>query len=228
MAIEELDLDLDLSAAELPAEVSRLIQEAERRWDQFFASQSKRRFTRFLPSDAALVFAAMDWVTRHDLVLGRVFCEWGSGLGTATCLAALLGYEAYGIEIESELAEFSREMAHALNIPVEIFCTSYIPEGYESYSGVGGEDLVKFETFSYPGAAIDHEPRYDGMDIAIAAIDLFFVYPWPDEQELMQKLFDAVAVEGAILLAYYSAREICVYRKVFDEGDRFACERFLV
>jgi hypothetical protein len=36
----------------------------------------------------------------------------------------------------------------------------------------------------------------------------------------MQKLFDAVAVEGAILIAYYSAREICVYRKVFDAGDQ--------
>ncbi len=104
---------------------------------------------------------------------------------------------------------------------MQILCASYIPEGYESYAGVGGEDLVKSVTFSYPGAATDPEPRYDGIDIEIAAIDLFFVYPWPEEQELIQTLFDAVAVEGAILVAYYSAREIYVYRKVFDEGDRF-------
>jgi hypothetical protein len=58
------------------------------------------------------------------------------------------------------------------------------------------------------------------MEVEIAAIDLFFVYPWPEEQELMQTLFDAVAVEGAILLAYYSDREICVYRKVRDGGDK--------
>jgi hypothetical protein len=222
MAIEELDLDLDLSTSSLPPEVSRLIQEAERRWDQFFASRSHRRYPRFLPSDAALVFAALNDMTRRDLAPGRVFCEWGSGLGTATCLAALLGYEAYGIELEPELAELSREMARELDIPVEILCTSYIPEGYESYSGVGGEDLVKFATFSYPVSSIDHELRYDGMDIEIAAIDLFFVYPWPDEQELMQKLFDAVAGEGAILLAYHSAKEICVYRKLFDARDRLA------
>ena len=219
MAIEELDLDL--STAQLPDDVSSLLEESERQWDQFFASQSNRRFPRFLPSDVALVFTAIEYVTRHDLALGRVFCEWGSGLGTATCLAALLGYEAYGIEIEAELVELSRKMARALAIPVEILCASYIPEGYESYSGVGGEDLVQSETFSYPGAAIDPEPRYDGMDIEIAAIDLFFVYPWPDEQVLMQKLFDAVAIEGAILIAYYSAREICVYRKLPDEEDRF-------
>jgi hypothetical protein len=222
MAIEELDLDFDLSTPALPAEVARLIQASERWWDQFFASRSHRRFPRFVPSDAALVFAALDDVTRRDLAPGRVFCEWGSGLGTATCLAALLGYEAYGIEIEPELARLSSELARELALPVEILCTSYIPEGYESYSGVGGEDLVKFETFSFPGDAIDHAPRYDGMDIEIAAIDLFFVYPWPDEQELMQNLFDAVAGEGAILLAYHSAKEICVYRKMFDEGDRYA------
>jgi len=66
---------------------------------------------------------------------------------------------------------------------------------------------------------MDRELHYEGMDVEIAAIDLFFVYPWPDEQELMQTLFDTVAVEGAILMAYYSAREICVYRKVRDAGD---------
>src|SRR5688572_19428877 len=125
MAIEELDLDLDLSPSSLPPEVSRLIQASERRWDQFFASRSHRRYPRFLPSDGALVFAAIDDVTRHDIVPGRVFCEWGSGLGTATCLAALLGYEAYGIELEPDLAELSREMARELDIPVEILCTSY-------------------------------------------------------------------------------------------------------
>ncbi len=219
MAIEALDLDSPTT--ELPIEVSRLIQESEQRLEQFFTNQSHRRFPRFLPSDSALVFAAMEYVTRHDLALGRVFCEWGSGFGTGTCLAALLGYEAYGIEIQSELAEVSREMARKLDIPVEILCASYIPKGYESYSGLGGEDLVKSETFLYPGAAIDHKLRYEGMDIDIASIDLFFVYPWPEEQELMKKLFDAVAVEGAILIAYYSPREICVYRKVFDERGRF-------
>jgi hypothetical protein len=36
----------------------------------------------------------------------------------------------------------------------------------------------------------------------------------------MTKLFDAVAVDGAILIAYYSPVEICVYRKVFAERAR--------
>jgi hypothetical protein len=58
------------------------------------------------------------------------------------------------------------------------------------------------------------------MPFDIAEIDLFFAYPWPEEQELMPKLFDAVAMEGSILIAYHSAKEICVFRKLFDRRDR--------
>lgn len=219
MAIEEIEIEL--STKSLPENVARLIQESDRRWERFFASQGNRRLPHFIPSDAALVFSAIEFVTRHGLSPGQVFCEWGSGFGTGTCLAALLGYEAYGIEIQPELVDISREIVHDLDIQVEILCTSYIPEGYESYSGVGGEDLVKSRTFSYPGDASDLEPRYEGMAFDIAEIDLFFTYPWPEEQELMQKLFDAVAMEGAILIAYHSAKEVCAYRKLPDTRDRF-------
>ena len=219
MAIEEIDIDISASA--LPAKVARLIQASDRQWERFFANEGTRRLPRFVPSEAELVFAAIDSVTRHNLPPGRVFCEWGSGFGTGTCLAALLGYEAYGIEIQPELVDISREMARELDIPVEILCTSYIPEGFETYAGVGGEELVKSRSFAYPGETNEVERQYDGMAYDIAEIDLFFAYPWPEEQELMQHLFDAVAMEGAILIAYHSAKEICVYRKLFHARDRF-------
>ncbi len=223
MAIEEIDIELpaSLSINALPEQVARLIQASDRRWELFCGIQGNRRLPRFVPSEADLVFAAIDWVTRHHLPLGRVFCEWGSGFGTGTCLAALLGYEAYGIEIEPELVDIARDMARDLDIEAKFLCTSYIPEGFESYSGVGGEDLVKSRTFSYPGEAGDVEFRYEGMAYDIDEIDLFFAYPWPEEQELMQKLFDAVAMEDAILIAYHSAKEICAYRKLYDARDRF-------
>lgn len=219
MAIEEIDIEIATSRT-LPAPVARLIQESERRWEQFFASDGTRRLPRFVPSEGELVYAAIEYVTRHDLSPGRVFCEWGSGFGTGTCLAALLGYEAYGIEMQPELVDLSREIARELDIPVEILCTSYIPDGFETYSGLGGEELVQSRTFSYPGAN-EMALQYEGMAYDIAEIDVFFVYPWPEEQELMQQLFDAVAADGAILIAYHSAREICVYRKLVDSRGRF-------
>jgi len=46
---------------------------------------------------------------------------------------------------------------------------------------------------------------------------VFFAYPWPEEQELMQQLFDAVAMEGAILVVYHTDKDIRVFRKVSGE-----------
>jgi hypothetical protein len=52
------------------------------------------------------------------------------------------------------------------------------------------------------------------MDIDIAEIGLFFAYPWPEERELIQELFDAVAAAEAILVAYHTDKQVCVFRKV--------------
>src|SRR4029434_1002593 len=81
-------------------------------------------------------------VTRRQLPPTRVFCEWGSGFGTATCLAALLGYKAYGLEIDAELVRLSRAIARRLGIPVTMLCTSLLPTDYEAYAGVDGVALV--------------------------------------------------------------------------------------
>ena len=64
--------------------------------------------------------------------------------------------------------------------------------------------------------------RYDGMAIAIADIGVFFTYPWPEERERMQELFDAVAREGAMLVVYHTDTDIRVFRKVEEEGEREA------
>ena len=191
MAIEAIEIEgLEVG---IPDHVARLIETCSRGWERFFADNDDQA-PRFVPSVPEIVFSALEEVTKRNLPPNRVFCEWGSGFGTATCMASLLGYEAYGIEIEADLVRLSRAIARRLRIPVEIICTSMFPKGYGSYSG--------------------RPLRYDGMDIDIAEIGLFFVYPWPEERELMQDLFDAVAAAGAILVAYYTDKNVCVFRKV--------------
>jgi len=196
--------------------VARLIATCSRGWERFFADHDDYQAPRFVPSVPERVFAVLEEVTTRHLPPNRVFCEWGSGFGTATCLASVLGYEAYGLEIDEELVRLSRAIARRLGIPVEILCTSLFPEGYEASSGVDGAALVT------PGSVSGHTDtdedrgplRYDGMDIAIADIGLFFAYPWPEEQALMQQLFDAVALEGAMLVVYHTDKDIRVFRKV--------------
>src|SRR5262249_5888580 len=88
------------------------------------------------------VFAVLEEITRRHLPPTRVFCEWGSGFSTATCLAALLGYEAYGLEIDEELVRLSRAIARRLGIPATMLCTSFLPAGYAAYAGSDGAALV--------------------------------------------------------------------------------------
>ena len=101
MALEEVEIDI--APAELTGGTKAFLTEVERRVDDFFAEDGHRRFPRYLPSEFVTAYDAIVAVKNEGLAEGPVFCEWGSGFGVATCLAALLGYEAYGIEIEQSL-----------------------------------------------------------------------------------------------------------------------------
>ena len=145
------------------------------------------------------------------------FANGGCGFGIAACMASLLGFESYGIEIEPEIAEFADQLAKDHNLPVEILNTSYLPEGYEECEGIGGKDLLPPEATSSGGVPIDTTPIYDGLDPG--EVDLFFVYPWPGQEGLMMDLFKALATEDAILLIAHGEREITAYRRGVDDDD---------
>ena len=211
MAIEEIELDLTTEA--IPPDIESIIAESDKRIDALFAAGENKRVPKYIPSDPVLFYKALANITKKDLPLGRVFCEWGSGFGVCACLANKLGYESFGIENNATLAEHSRGMIEDLGLDVQILETSYVPEEYESYTGIGGEFLIKDESLAPRGDDTVSDSTYEGMDHEIAEIDVFFAYPWPMEQEFMQELFDEIAVEGAIIICYFKDGEICAYRK---------------
>jgi hypothetical protein len=55
-----------------------------------------------------------------------VFCEWGSGMGIATGLAELLGFDAYGVEIDEALVTASRALLAELGFRVSIEHGDYL------------------------------------------------------------------------------------------------------
>ena len=202
-------IDYEAESPEVPEPFASLIQDADERWENFWAQKLNKRYPRYVASEPTQVYAALKHVRDEGLALGERFIEWGSGFGVATSLAAQLGFEATGIELEDGLVEIAESLAEKHQTGAEFIATTYIPEGYISYDHVGGSDIVPDESFGHH----PEPPRYEGMDIGLDEIDVFFVYPWPGEQEMMLKLFQSVASEDAILIAYYGDQEICIYRK---------------
>ena len=202
-------IDYEAESPEVPEPFASLIKDADDRWDKFWAQKLNKRYPRYVASEPAQVYAALKHVRDEGLALGERFIEWGSGFGVATSLAAQLGFEATGIELEDGLVEIAESLAEEHQTGAKFIASTYIPESYISYDHVGGSDIVPDESFGHQA----EPPRYDGMDIGLDEIDVFFVYPWPGEQEMMLKLFQSVASEDALLIAYYGDQEICIYRK---------------
>jgi hypothetical protein len=129
--------------------------------------------------------------------------------------------KAYGLEIDEELVRRSRAIARRLGIPVTMLCTSFLPAGY--VVSVGGDGTTLMTPASVSAHHDTAEARaplcYDGMEIAIADIGVFFAYPWPEERVLIQELFEAVARAGALLVVYHTDTDIRVWRKVAGEGE---------
>ncbi|MDQ8203192.1 hypothetical protein [Pelagicoccus sp. SDUM812003] len=197
--------------------IHRFLEEADRWIDRFFEQKRNRRLPRYIPSDPLLVYSALNYIEAHQLALGKTFCEWGSGFGVSTGLASLLGYQAYGIEIQEELHERAVELAKSERIDAQFLNNSYLPEGFEFYEGHGTNRLIAPSDLKRRQRSLAYSLQYEEMDIEIEEIDIFYVYPWPEEQELMLELFDAVAAEDALLLAYFGPGDISLFRKYLDD-----------
>ncbi|MGB0272207.1 MAG: hypothetical protein ACPGTR_07910 [Opitutales bacterium] len=210
MAYQELPYPAP--AVAVPAAAQRFIDAADRRCEAFYDAQLHKRYPRYVPSEPAQVYAALHYVSEQGLAIGETFLEWGSGFGVATGLAAQLGYAASGIEVQADLVDIATELLADQGLTAQLICSSYIPEGIIEYENFGTTDIVS-DNFSQASEA---RPSYPDMDLGIDEIDLFFAYPWPGEQEMMLKLFDALAGEGAIFIAYFGDQDIHLYRKLDD------------
>ncbi len=120
-------------------------------------------------------------------------------------LAAMLGYDACGIEIEESLVEESRRLAEDFELPVEFVHGSFVPRGAE-------DRVHKSGTYSWLTTEGDY--AYDDLDSEISDLDVVFAYPWPDEEAVVCDLFEEFAGEGALLATYHSNSEFRLSRKV--------------
>ncbi len=196
-----LELAVPASDAALPGDVRSFLRAARRRIERF---QRARRVPAFIPGDFGRAYAILQSLAAADLAPGRLFCEWGSGFGVVACLAAMLDFDAYGIEIEGDLVDAARQLADDFGLPTEFLCGSFIPAG-------GSACMADDGTFAW--LAADEGRPLTEVGLAPEDFSVIFAYPWPDEERLTEDLFERFAGPEALLVTYHGGDEFRLRRK---------------
>ncbi|MCA9729136.1 MAG: class I SAM-dependent methyltransferase [Candidatus Eisenbacteria bacterium] len=156
-------------------------------------SPTTGRVPGYVATNLPFAYRALRWV-RVQAPERRRFCEWGSGLGTVTCLASLLGFDARGIEIAPSLVSAARRFASDHRREVQFFEGSFLPEGLLH----GESDLAPLERT---------------LGFSPVAFDVVYAYPWPAERPLVLSLFERCADPGTLLVTYLGGADIRIHRK---------------
>jgi hypothetical protein len=178
-----VDIDLLVAGAGVSREVAAFLREAQRRVRY---SQRYSRVPSFIPTDYGRAYYALRAVAATGLAPSKRFCEWGSGLGVIAGLAAMLGFESHGVEIEPDLVDDARKLARDFNLPVRYACGSYVPGETDAYAQLG---------------------------VAAADFGVIFLYPWPHEGDKAAALFEHVAGSDGLFLTYHSGAEFRLRQK---------------
>lgn len=194
------DLEVPADAAPLPGDVRAFLREAERRIEGF---RSEVRVPGFVPSDYAEAYRTLRGLA--GLAPGNLFCEWGSGFGVVACLAAMLDYDACGIEVEGELVDAARQLAADFELPVQFVRGSFIPTGGEARLG---------DSTEYAWLTTQEDQAHQKLGLGPEDFSVIFAYPWPDEEQATADLFEHYAGAGAVLVTYHGNEGLRLRRKV--------------
>ncbi len=201
-----VDVETSIDGLVLPDDVIAFLREADLRVSQFVRN-SPIRVTGFVPSNFVTVYYALRAITEANLAPGTSLCEWGSGFGVVTSLAAMLGFKVCGIEIDRGLVDASRTLADDFGLPVEFVHGSFVPSGAEAYVEKAADNNAEW-------LVTNADDAYDELGLDPDGFDVVFAYPWPGEEYLITSLFEKYAAEEALLLMYNQLNSVRLLRKV--------------
>lgn len=193
-SLEELDVDTTLQAR-----LDSLVEEGWEIWERFDREVRQQRWHPFVSADYGRVLQALLALRAP----GLRFLEWGSATGVITIMADLLGFEAYGIELDPPLVETARELAKRHGSNARFAVGSFLPTGYRwtPSDGDGRHGTIGDGTSAYP--TLGH-PLED--------FDLVYAYPWSGEEPMMHDLMRCYGRRGARLVLYDGTEGVRVYR----------------
>lgn len=175
----ELDLQWETCAPDSPEAV--FVQDALQHIGAF--QSQEERIPGLESSHFTSAAGVLKAIWQQQLHKGLRFCEWGSGFGVVTCLAAMTGFDACGIEIETKLVNHSIQLARDHGINAKFFHGSYRPDTFFDHDVKlsAFSDLLGFSPFDY---------------------DLIYIYPWPAEATMLERLFHQFGNPGSVMISY--------------------------
>jgi hypothetical protein len=195
------DLNLSIGSTTVPRNVGVFLEEARRRIDDF---QRSAPVPAFVPSDFELAHAVLRELATAELAPGNRFCEWGSGFGVVACLAAMLDFDACGIEIEPDLVDAAQQLADDFELAVNFVDGSFIPRTARSC-------VDRSDSFAW--LTTDGTYPYEHLGLEPDDFDVIFAYPWPDEERVTSAVFERCAALGAVLVTYHGTETFRQRRK---------------
>jgi hypothetical protein len=156
-------------------------------WERFDAEVRKSEWHPFIPADYEHVLDALLPLRGP----GQRFLEWGSAAGVITITADLLGFDAFGIEIDGELVQVARALAARTESQARFVQGSFLPAGY-TYRAPDGDGRT--------GTIGRAASGYLAMGRSLDEFDVVYAYPWDGEQPMMLDLMRRYGSPDAIFL----------------------------
>ena len=185
----------------IPTDIRAFLRQADRRLRRY---HRRYRNSAFVPSNFGGAYGILQHLAAQAAAAGTLFCEWGSGFGVVTCLAAFLEFDAYGIEVDSNLVRASRRLAADFDLPVEFAQGSFIP---------AGDRILMQAAGSFAWLTTTEAPAHEELGLATEDFGIIFAYPWPDEERALGQLFERHAGAGALLVTHHGGEDFCLRRK---------------
>jgi hypothetical protein len=183
----------------LRARLAELTEEGWEMWRQFDVEVRAQDWHPFVPADYERVLQTLLELRAP----GLRFLEWGSAMGVIAIMADLLGFEAYGIELDPQLVEMARGLAERYGSGARFVAGSFVPAGYRWKSRTGDDRIgtIGYGQSGYP------ELRHPLEDF-----DIVYAYPWSGEEPMMLDLMRSYGASDARLVLHGGPQGARVYR----------------
>jgi hypothetical protein len=175
--------------AALHARLHELMDEGWELWSQFDTDVRVKRWHPFVAADYQRVLDALLTLRAP----GQRFIELGSATGVITIMADLLGFDAYGVELDASLVDTARALALKYASSARFAAGSFLPAGYrwKSPAPDGRGSVIGDGTSAYPS-----------LGFSLEDFDLVYAYPWPGEDLMMLDLMRGYGRPGARLILH--------------------------